>query len=81
MGCEACLRLLSVTSVGNRIPDLLISGPLPYQLVPRALKRKEVTSDKCNTLIECVIFHKNHHTKNLEALGDSILHSDVLVTP
>ena len=32
VGWEACPRVLLMTSVGNRTPDLLISGPPPYQL-------------------------------------------------
>ena len=32
VGWEACLRILLMTSVGNRTPDPLICGPLPSQL-------------------------------------------------
>ena len=40
VGWEACPRLLLMTSVGSRTPDLLISGPLPYQLGHEILRMK-----------------------------------------
>ena len=74
---EACPRLLLMTSVGNRTSDLLITGPLLYQLGQEILLQKNKAGI---SLISSVWHHRHRHRQQFMAPLADDLHKFLYVT-